>query len=84
MEFKLVPQALSWSEAKNFCTYKNCKLPSPIQLMDWAKTHQANVDIWTNEENQYDPESAKCWSGKYQTIKPKEKGKKCLLLLLMK
>ncbi|MGB0423530.1 MAG: hypothetical protein ACPGED_04385 [Flavobacteriales bacterium] len=84
MEYKLLPQALTWSEAKSYCTFKNVDLPNPKQLMEWAKTHQANVDIWTSEENHHDPESAKCWSGKYLTIKPKEKAKKCLLLLLMK
>jgi len=84
MEFRLTPIALSWTEAKTFCTFKKLDLPSPIQLIEWAKLNQANVDIWTNEENQHDPDSAKCWSGKYQTIKPKEKKKKCLVLLLLK
>ena len=81
MKWEILPLALNWTEAKSLSTFKNRAMPTALEIQEWAKINQPNVDVWTKEENHLAPETAKCWSGRYQTVKVKDKSKKCLVIL---
>ena len=80
MKIHIEPQAMTWSDAKSFATYKGGRLPSPREFQQMSKSRALTVDIWANEENQDAPESAKYWSRKFQAIMGKEKDKLCLVV----
>lgn len=65
-----------------FAKYRGARLPKPLEIQQIAKARALTVDVWTDEENPDEPSTAKCWCRKYQTLKSKEKGKYCLLVML--
>ena len=83
MRIIVEPQAMNWSNARSFASFKGGRLPSPAEIQHISKSKSLTVDVWTSEENEDLPETAKFWSRHHQTIRTKDKRKLCLLVYLL-